>query len=168
MCGWSRWVTARASFWKRWRSLSVANCPARIIFEGHPAIQAPLPRLGDDAHAAVAELPEQFVIAEVGHVLLVGDAPSHVHGLELPQGMTCELAEEALPEVASGLLPPLAIADVAQAPCDRSLGWHDSLSPLRIYAGVLLTDLSSSSPSNNSQFRKGRPRETDERWFRGQ
>ena len=65
MCGWSRLATASASAWKRCTSASEASRAGQDHLEGDEAVEADLPGLVDDAHAAAGDLLQHFVVAEV-------------------------------------------------------------------------------------------------------
>ena len=65
MLGWSSRATASASFWNRRTSSADGNRRGPDHLQGHRAIQAELPGLVDDPHAAFAQDPQQLVVAEV-------------------------------------------------------------------------------------------------------
>ena len=65
-------AAASASRRNRCKSSAVAKRPARTIFEGKCSVQADLPGLVDDTHAALARGLEELVIAEVADSRLCG------------------------------------------------------------------------------------------------
>ena len=65
MCGWSRLAAASASVRKRRTSCGGRELAGQDHLQGHDAVEADLPGLVDDAHAAAGDLLQQLVIAEV-------------------------------------------------------------------------------------------------------
>ena len=65
MPGWSSRATASASFWNRRSSSSPASSAGPDHLEGDGPVEADLPGLVDDAHAAAAQLAADLVVAEV-------------------------------------------------------------------------------------------------------
>ena len=67
MPGWSRLAAASASVWNRLTSVVVGELAGEDHLERDRPIEAHLPGLEDDAHAAAGDLADDLVVAEIAN-----------------------------------------------------------------------------------------------------
>ncbi len=118
MLGWCSFAALRISPWKRSRTPAVDQVAADDLEDLHPAHQGVLGE-EDDAHAALAEFPEDLVVGEVGEpggrVLAGGGAAA--------AGPASSIESPSVEETAGReIAPRLGVAESAEEAVGGDLG----------------------------------------------